>query len=136
MSYAMSLALQTAVFARLSRTEALVSGMGAAVFDALPPGDVPDLYLALGAEKVRDASDAGGQGTIHDFTLSVVSTAAGFASAKQAAAIAIDALTGHALTLSRGRALALRFHRAAAARVGTGDTRRIDLTFRARLTDD
>jgi F-type H+-transporting ATPase subunit a len=43
---------------------------------------------------------------------------------------------GAPLALSRGRVIGFRFHKAAAARVGTGDTRRIDLIFRARVSDD
>ena len=136
MSYAMSQALQTAVYGRLSTDAALTDLVGTAIFDALPPGDVPALYVALGPEKVRDASDADGQGAIHEFTISVVTGLSGFASAKVAAAAISDALTTGPLALNRGQALSLRFHKAAAARVGTGDTRRIDLIFRARLSDD
>ena len=136
MSYAMSQALQAAVYARLAEDPALETLVGTAVFDALPPGDVPALYVALGPEKVRDASDADGRGAIHEFTISVVTDLAGFAAAKTAAAAVSDALVSGPLTLERGQVLSLRFQKAAAARVGTGDTRRIDLIFRARLSDD
>ena len=136
MSYAMSGALQVAVFGALTAHAPLTDLVGTAIFDALPPGEVPGLYVALGSERVRDASDADGQGAIHEFTISVVTDAAGFAAAKSAAAAVSDALTAGPLALERGRVLALRFHKAAAARVGTGDTRRIDMIFRARLSDD
>jgi hypothetical protein len=136
MSYAMSLALQAAVFARLTADAALGDLVGTAVFDALPPGDVPSIYVALGTEKVTDASDGSGAGAVHEFTVSVVTDRAGFASAKRAAAAVSDALLGAPLPLSRGRVIGFRFHKAAAARVGTGDTRRIDLIFRARVSDD
>lgn len=136
MSYAMSQALQVAVFARLSADSGLTELVGTAIFDALPPGDVPSLYVALGSEKARDASDADGTGAVHEFTISVVTDLAGFAVAKRAAAAACDALLAAPLVLARGRVLGFRFHKAEAARVGTGDTRRIDLIFRARLADD
>lgn len=136
MSYAMSQALQAAVYAQLTSDAALTALVGTAIFDALPPGEVPGLYVALGPEKVRDASDADGQGAVHEFTISVVTDLSGFAVAKTAAAAVSDALAANQLTLNRGRVLSLRFHKAAAARVGTGGTRRIDLIFRARLTDD
>ena len=136
MSYAMSKALQAAVFARMTGDTGLTDLVGTAIFDALPPGEVPGLYVALGPEKVRDASDATGQGAIHEFTISVVTDQSGFAVAKTAAAAVSDALLAGLPVLDRGRVLTLRFHKAAAARVGTGDTRRIDLIFRARLTDD
>ncbi|MBU2358247.1 MAG: DUF3168 domain-containing protein [Alphaproteobacteria bacterium] len=136
MSYAMSQALQVAVFARLSEDAGLTDLVGTAVFDALPPGDVPQLYVALGSEKARDVSDADGCGAIHDFTISVVTDLAGFAMGKRAAAAVCDALLAEPLMLGRGRVLGFRFFKAEAARVGTGDTRRIDLIFRARLSDD
>ena len=47
-----------------------------------------------------------------------------------------DALIDAPLSLVRGRLVSLRFRKAAASRVGTGDTRRIDLTFRARVSDE
>ncbi|MFZ3582331.1 DUF3168 domain-containing protein [Loktanella sp. DJP18] len=136
MSYAMSNALQAAIFAQLTADAALTALVGTAIFDALPPGEVPGLYVALGPEKVRDASDADGQGAVHEVTISVVTDQSGFAVAKSAAAAVSDALAANPLTLARGRVLSLRFHKAAAARVGTGGTRRIDLIFRARLSDD
>ncbi|MCB5197841.1 DUF3168 domain-containing protein [Loktanella sp. TSTF-M6] len=136
MSYAMSLALQQAVYQRLSADPELTALVGGDVYDNVPEGVLPDLYVVLGAEKVRDASDAGGAGAIHEFTVSVLTQAAGFARAKAAAAAVSDAVTGHDLVLSRGRVLGLRFHKAAAARIGTADRRRIDLIFHARLSDD
>ena len=52
------------------------------------------------------------------------------------AAVAIsDALEGAALVLTRGRLVSLRFQRAVARRLDEGETRRVDLTFRARVED-
>jgi hypothetical protein len=135
MSYALAGALQAAVFARVSG-DAVVAGLvGDAVYDAAPPGVLPSLYVTLGPEVVRDRSDKTGTGAEHEFTVSVLSDAAGFAAAKAVAGAVSDALAGASMTLSRGRLVGLWFLRAKAARVGSGERRRIDLTFRARVED-
>ncbi|KAA9009035.1 DUF3168 domain-containing protein [Histidinibacterium aquaticum] len=136
MSYALSAPLQEAVYARLSADAALAAEVGGAIFDAAPPGTAPALYVVLGDETARDRSDGTGRGARHDFTVSVVSGAAGFAAAKRAAGAISEALTDADLALSRGRLVGLRFLRARAARAQGNQVRRIDLTFRARLEDD
>ena len=135
MSYAISPSLQTAIFQQLYTDPTLVGLVGSQIFDAIPSGAVPDIYVALGPEKVRDWSDKTGGGAVHELTISVVSQGAGFAAAKEAACAVSDALVDADLTLTRGTLVGLRFYKAAAARVGTGDTRRIDLIFRARVSD-
>ncbi|NBD28508.1 MAG: DUF3168 domain-containing protein [Alphaproteobacteria bacterium] len=136
MSYAVSTALQTAVFQALSDDADVTALVGTDIYDALPAGTVPSLYIALGPERASDASDQTGHGARHDFTVSVVTDSAGFASAKAVAAAVSDALVDAPLTLTRGRLVSLRFRRAKAVRVSPGDERRIDLTFRARVDDD
>lgn len=136
MSYAVSAALQAAVYQRLSGDVALGALVGSAIYDALPSGSLPPLYVTLGAETVRDRSDKTGDGADHDFAVSVITGAQGFAQAKDAAAAVNDALGDAALSLSRGRLVGLRFVKAKAKR-DTGDgTRRIDLIFRARVEDN
>lgn len=135
MSYAVAAALQAGVYQRLVADQVLSDLVDGAIYDALPPGILPALYVALGPEKARDRSDATGRGAEHEFTVSVVTEAAGFASAKQAAAAVSDALIDAPLTLSRGRLVALMFVQARAARVGAGEQRQIDMTFRARVED-
>lgn len=135
MSYAVSGALQAAVFQHLSADPALVALVGANVFDALPAGSVPPLYVALGPEKATDASDQSGGGAVHELTVSIVTESAGFSAAKEAAGAVSDALVDADLSLARGTLVSLRFYKATAARVGTADTRRIDLIFRARVCD-
>lgn len=134
MSYGMTAALQTAVYGVLSANPALAALVGAHVYDALPPGPLPPLYVTIGPEKVRDRSDASAGGAEHDFSVTVISGAAGFHLAKQAAAAVSDALLGTPLILSRGRVGRVQFHRAQAARSGAG--RRIEIWFRARLDED
>ena len=134
MSYAVSAALQAAIYARLSSDAALAGLVGTAIYDAPPAGRLPPLWVSLGAEEARDASDVTGSGAEHRLLVSVVGEATGFAQAKDAAAAISDALHGAALPLARGRLVGLRFLRARARQSGTG--RRIDMTFRARTQDD
>lgn len=136
MSYASGAALQAAVFQRLSADAALAGLVGTAVYDAVPPGTVTGTYVSLGPEDVRDASDASGGGAAHDFTVSVVTDASGFQQAKEVAAAVSDALTlGAPPVLVRGHLVGLWFLRARARRVETGELRRIDLSFRARIEE-
>lgn len=136
MSYGMAAALQRAVFQRLSGDVALTGLVGTDIYDALPAGVLPPLYVVLGAEDARDASDQTGAGAWHQFTVSVVTQSAGFATAKAAAAAVSDALVDAALPLDRGTLVSLNFQKAKAARVGTGAVRQINLIFRARVADD
>jgi hypothetical protein len=133
MSYGITAALQAAVYGALSGDPAVASLSGGAVFDALPPGPVPPLYVTLGPETVRDASDKTGAGAVHDFPVTVVSEAAGFAGAKALAAAISDALAGADLVLSRGRLVRMAFLRARARRVDGG--REIEVWFRARVDE-
>lgn len=136
MTYALSLPLQAAVYRRLAADPALQALVGAHVYDQLPPGAMPPLYVALGPEVSRDRSDQTARGSEHDLAVMVVAEAAGFASAKEAAAAVSDALSGAELALPRGRLLWLRFLRAQARRRDKGEARQIDLVFRARVEDD
>ncbi|KRS12043.1 gene transfer agent protein [Roseovarius atlanticus] len=135
MSYGASAALQEAVYDALLADPALDALVQGAIYDALPAGILPSLYVTLGPEEVRDATDCSGDGAWHRFTVSVVTDAAGFHAAKQVAAAVSDALVDADLTLTRGALAGLHFFRARAKREGTGDLRRIDLTFRARTQD-
>lgn len=136
MSYAVSAALQVAVYQLLS-TDVTLSGLvGGAIFDAAPTGTVPALYVSLGPEDVADASDQTGHGARHDFTVSVVADSAGFLTAKQVAVVISDLLTEATLSLDRGSLVGLYFLSAKARRVQDSDVRRIDLKFRARVEDN
>ncbi|PQO22346.1 DUF3168 domain-containing protein [Rhodobacteraceae bacterium WD3A24] len=133
MSYAISRALQEAVYQHLAADAALAALVGGVIHDAVPPGEAPSLYVLLGPEEVRDRSDVTGPGADHDFTVSVVSDAAGFDAAKQTAAAVSDALVDAPLSLTRGRLVGLWFRRARAERRDGGTRRRIEMTFRARV---
>lgn len=134
MSYAFSIALQEAVYGALVAHVDLAALVGAHVYDALPVGEVPDLYVALGPETVRDSGDQCTAGAEHDFTVSVITSQAGFHDAKTAAGYVSEALDGADLALSRGSLIGLWFRRARATRQ-SGGLRRIDLTFRARIDE-
>ena len=136
MSYAVSGALQAAVFAALSGDAALAALVGSAIYDAVPAGTVPDLYVRLGTETVREASDGSGAGAVHALTISVITTNPGFASAKAAATAVSDALNGADLALTRGTLVSIQFERATARRIDAASARQIDLRFRARVSDD
>ncbi len=136
MSYAVSAALQQAVYQALLADAALGALVGTAIYDAVPPGLVTGTYVSLGPEDVRDASDATGHGAVHEITVSVVTDEAGFNSAKTVAGAISDALSDATLSLSRGALVYLNFYRARARRVQDADMRRIDLRFRARVQDN
>ncbi|MBJ2150901.1 DUF3168 domain-containing protein [Paracoccus sp. IB05] len=129
MSYAAAAALQAAIFQRLSTAPALA---GVAVHDALPPSP-PGLFVLIGPEEVRDASDKSGAGADHRLLVSVISDAEGFLAAKAVSVAISDLMAGPLPALSRGRLVRLAFDRAVARRIGEGIVRRIDLTFRARI---
>lgn len=136
MSYGMAASLQAAVYQHLLADAAVTALVGTAVYDVLPAGEIPETYVSIGPEDVRDRSDISGAGAEHRFTVSVISTAQGFAEAKAAAAAVGDALAGASPTLSRGRVVGIWFDRASARRSGrAGQVRRIDLRFRARVED-
>jgi len=132
MSDLLSDALQTAVFDRLSSDAALGAIVGVHVYDAVPAGPVPALYVLIGEESVKDASDQSGAGAIHDISISVMSTANSFLVLKQAAAAIWQALDSAHLTPARGRIIGLWFRTSQAKRSNAGQ-RKIDLKFRARL---
>ncbi|MEP3345268.1 MAG: DUF3168 domain-containing protein [Litoreibacter sp.] len=135
MTYAVSAALQGAVFGALAGDSGLSALVGGAIFDAEPAGSLPELYVTLGPENVRAGSDGSAGGALHEFVISVVTDAAGFSTAKQAGAAVCDLLIDADLALERGRLVSCRFLKAKASRVGTGAVRRIDMTFRARVDD-
>ena len=135
MSYAASAALQAAIFQTLASDATVAALTGGAIYDAVPSGQIPPLYVSLGPEDVRDRSDQTGAGAVHDFTVSVVSDTAGFSAAKEVAAAISDALVDAPPPLARGRILSLTFSSARARRVGRGTRRRIDLRFLARVAD-
>lgn len=136
MSYGVGAALQAAVFGALTSDATLAGLVGSAIYDVVPSGTVPTLYVSLGPEEVRDRSDKTGRGANHVFTVSVVTEVPGFQAAKEVAAAVSDALVDAPLVLSRGVLVSLSFERARAFRERDGARRRIDLRFAARVEDN
>jgi hypothetical protein len=135
MTYAMTAALQAAVYGRLVADPGVQAVVGGNVFDAAPGGALPETYVVMGEETVAGRHDASGAVARHDLVVSVLSDAAGFATAKAAAAAVSAALDGAALTLSQGRLVDCRFRRAKAKRGTSPGSRQVDLTFRALVED-
>lgn len=133
MSYALSGPLQEAIYGALSSDPELANLVGANIYDAVPTGNLPETYVSIGRERVTDASDQTGQGALHRLEISVITTAPGFANAKQVAGAVSDVLHDAGLILSRGRLVYLRFERAQARRIDANSGREIALRFRARV---
>jgi hypothetical protein len=131
MSYGSAMALQEAVYAALRADSVVMDLSDGAVFDAVPPGAVPGLFVSLGPERVRSRADKTGRGALHEFSVLIASDGAGFGTAKALAVAVSDALDGAPLSLSRGSLVSVHFRRAQARR--TSDTREIELWFRARV---
>ena len=135
MTYAVAQALQEAVYQALAADADLGEIVGAAIYDTVPMGTLPAIYVTLGQEDARDASDKTGRGTEHRFEVSVIGATPAFAQLKAAAAAICDALIDQNLSLSRGRLVSLTFRSARARNIEKNDGRRIDLIFRARTED-
>ncbi|AUQ49745.1 putative gene transfer agent protein [Phaeobacter inhibens] len=134
MTYALALPLQESLFQHLSADPDLTTALSGAIYDALPAGTLPQTYVTLGPEEVRDRSDRSGAGAHHRVEITVHTDTAGFAGAKAIAAMLCDSLASASLTLSRGRLVGLWFERASASRNSAGG-RQIRLRFAARLED-
>lgn len=135
MTYSLSPALQSAIYNVLSNDTTLAGLVGSSIFDAPPTGVLPPIYVLLGEESVTDRSSKTSAGAMHDFSISIVSGAAGFADAKTAAATVCDVLDSAAPNLTRGIVTSLRFLKARALRGSSPENRRINLHFRAFVDD-
>lgn len=138
MTYALSEALQTAVYARLIQDAALMALVGEDIYDAppqVPAAEVPPLHVTLGEERVRDGSTKTSAGAVHDFTVTVHALTEGFSRPKAAAAAVCEALLGSDLALSRGHLVNLRLLHVRAERGRADQPRRVTLRFRAVLED-
>lgn len=135
MSFAVSEALQAAVFTALSGDAGVTALVGGGIYDALPSGALPGLYVALGAEKARDLSSKTTGGALHDLAVDIHGDVSGFQSVKAVAAAVCDALIDADLPLNRGVLTRLQFKSARAVKGVSPDQRVINLTFRAFVVD-
>ena len=128
-----SASLQRAVLTRLEADSEVAALTEGHVYDALPPGELPILYVIFGTETVRDRSDMTSFAAVHEFDLSVITSLSGFQSAKTLASYMCTALLTKPLSLADGHLIALNFQGAVSKRQSTGGGRRIDLKFRALI---
>ena len=77
MSVQNSYDLQRAIYDRLSTDPAIVAAIGGHVYDALPAGQLPDLFISLGVESFVDRSDKTGLASQHDTTVAQISNTYG-----------------------------------------------------------
>lgn len=135
MTYATSEALQAAIYIELTGSSEITAAVGGNIFDALPSGALPSLYIALGEEKTRDHSTKTTSGALHDIDVNIHGDVAGFQTVKALAALVCDALIDADLVLSRGVLTRLHFKFARARKGVSPDQRVINLTFRACVMD-
>lgn len=133
MSYHSAAALQQALFDTLAGDTELAVLLPGGLHDAPVPGTPQGTYGVIGVEDVIDRSDVSGPGAEHRVVIAVVSDAAGFLTAKAAAARISQVLPDTQPVLAVGRVVAIWFHQARARRVDGGTVRRIDLSFRVRV---
>lgn len=136
MSFSNSADLQSAIYTKLSADTEISSLVGEHIYDAMPSGELPELFISLGAEVMHDKSDLTGSGTDHDLTLSVITSKAGFLPAKTLATAVGRSLLEPYPQLEQGRIVFFNFVRATARRDTDSQTRRIDMLFKARVTED
>ncbi len=139
MTYALAWPLQQAVYAALQADPAIAALVEDRIYDAAPHAERTDApladYITLGDETVRAWDTADGQGSSHDFAVTVHSGGQGYAQSKALAGVICDVLVDADLALSRGRLIGLRFLQAQAQRGKGAERRRIALRFRAIIED-
>lgn len=135
MTFALSASLQKAVFTQLSGEAEIIEIVGPNIYDAVPAGAEPEVFVLIGEEVVRDRSTKTSDGAHHDFTVSVFADQHGFSTSKTLAAIICDSLLSADMELDRGRVTGIWFRRAQTRRGRSPDRRRIDLQFRAHVED-
>ncbi|MEM7295559.1 MAG: DUF3168 domain-containing protein [Pseudomonadota bacterium] len=135
MSYVGAGALQTAVFQTLLADTDLGAIVGSDIYDVLPSGTLPSIYVTIGDEEVKDASYSTGSAARVSLLVSVVSDTGGYANAKAAATAISNALVGVSLTLTEGYLVGLWFQKSSARRTDDPDVRRLDLTFDALVQE-
>lgn len=134
MSFALSADLQGAVFQALAGDAALAVLVGAEIYDApLPVGGALPVgeYVTLGEEIVKPFNSMTSQGGVHDFDVTVHSTANGFGAAKTVGGAIGAVLIDANLTVTGGALISLRFLKARARRGVAPELRRIEMRFRA-----
>ncbi|MEM1360144.1 MAG: DUF3168 domain-containing protein [Pseudomonadota bacterium] len=135
MSYQAAAALQRALFQHLTAADVPTDLADVPVVDSLIAGALPETYVALGPERVRDASTKTTRGAEHRVIINVTSAKGGFQKVKQIAGAVCVQLDKTLPTLDVGTLCAFDFVRAQAARGQSGAARGIELIFRAVIDE-
>lgn len=139
MSLNLSGELQGAIFTKLSNDPTLVSLVGSEIYDAPLPsgGGLPEgEHITLGEETVLPFNSMTSSGGVHDFFVTVHSTANGFNGAKDVSSAVCKALVDENLSLNNGHLVSLRYMKARARRGVAPELRRIEMRFRAVVEDN
>lgn len=124
------LALQQAIFTRLTEDEAVAALVGTRVYDDVP-GGAAFPYLSIGAMRSRDWSTGDSTGVEVRLTLAAWSRAHGGREAREIAGAVKAALHDADLALTDHVLVSLRFLDSDMTRERDGITRRQELRFRA-----
>lgn len=139
MTYALSWALQEALFAAICADPVCSETFGHRIYDGPPPlsgdAETQGLYLTFGDEEANDWSTATDLGASHLVRLDVHAPRRSFAEAKRAAAALSDAILGADFQMSRGRVVNTRFVDARTRREEGDALRRIEMRFRIIVED-
>lgn len=139
MTYALSWAVQEAVYGALSADAALSAMIGDRLYDAPPPFEAdaaPDApWVTLGDERVRDWSTRDSAGAEHLLSVTVNAPRRGFADAKKIAARICDVLLENNWALSRGRVAFVGFLGGRTKRLEKDLLRQVELRFRVLVED-
>ena len=136
MSYAASAELQQSIYQILTGYAPLGAVIGDQIFDADPQPDAgagPDLYVLIGEEQAVDRSSKTHRGIEHRPVISVHSNEAGYARAKQTAALICEALEKTEPSVVSGTVVFCTFASARARRMRNSEQRRIELRFRTLI---
>jgi len=134
MSLVLSGVLQGAIFDILMADAALNALVGGEIYDApLPSGGTfpAGEHVTLGEEIVKPFDTVTSSGGVHDFEVTVHSSANGFAGVKAAAGAVLTALIGANWSLSGGHLVSVRLLKARAKRGVAPELRRVEMRFRA-----
>lgn len=129
-AYDADLALQKAIYARLSSDAALAALVAARIYDNVP-GDAGFPYMTLGEAQVSDWSTGDSEGAEHRLAFHAYSRSGGRAEAKDILGAINGALHDAGLTPEGAQLVSLRFLDAETRREPDGTTWRGTIRFRA-----
>lgn len=134
MSYKFQDSLQSQIYTTLINDSEILATTNGAIFDAAPSdGDLPEVYIRIGNEYVRDRSSATHQQTEIQFEISVFSKNQGFIKAKILSSQISALMKLDNLHLEHGHLVGVWFQNAQTYRLEKGNLRQIKLWFKAYI---